>query len=60
MVQRRIGMHLLFYGKAEIKVVESATVEHLLKEQSEKVTYFLTTVLSHPLITYTTGRKNFR
>jgi hypothetical protein len=53
-------MHLLFYGKAEIKVVESATVEHLLKEQSEKVTCFLTTVLSHPLITYTTGRKDFR
>jgi hypothetical protein len=33
----RIGMHLLFYGKEQRRLVESRTVENLLKEQSLKV-----------------------
>lgn len=30
-------MHLLFYGKHQIKVLGTQTVEHLLHEQSVKV-----------------------
>jgi phosphatidylserine decarboxylase len=33
----RIGMHLLFYGKAQVKLLKFHTVENLLKEQSIKV-----------------------
>ncbi|KAF8892037.1 phosphatidylserine decarboxylase-domain-containing protein [Infundibulicybe gibba] len=32
----RVGMHLLFYGKHQIRVLGTQTVEHLLKEQSIK------------------------
>lgn len=30
-------MHILFYGKEQLKLVETQTVEHLLMEQSIKV-----------------------
>ncbi|KAF7309803.1 hypothetical protein MIND_00352200 [Mycena indigotica] len=32
----RIGMHLLFYGSAEIKLLHWQSIEHLLREQSVK------------------------
>ncbi|KAF8216449.1 phosphatidylserine decarboxylase-domain-containing protein [Mycena galopus ATCC 62051] len=35
-IYARIGMHLLFYGNEQIKVLHSHTVESLLKEQSVK------------------------
>ncbi|KAK7012242.1 phosphatidylserine decarboxylase-domain-containing protein [Favolaschia claudopus] len=35
-IYARIGMHLLFYGRGQIQVLHSHTVESLLKEQSIK------------------------
>ncbi|KAJ6607469.1 phosphatidylserine decarboxylase-domain-containing protein [Mycena sp. CBHHK59/15] len=35
-IYARIGMHLLFYGREQIKVLKSQTIEHLLMEQSIK------------------------
>ncbi|KAJ6591617.1 phosphatidylserine decarboxylase-domain-containing protein [Mycena vulgaris] len=35
-IYARIGMHLLFYGTEQVKVLHSQTVESLLKEQSIK------------------------
>ncbi|KAJ7876782.1 phosphatidylserine decarboxylase-domain-containing protein [Mycena leptocephala] len=35
-IYARIGMHLLFYGREQIKVLHSHTVESLLQEQSIK------------------------
>ncbi|KAJ7252755.1 phosphatidylserine decarboxylase-domain-containing protein [Mycena haematopus] len=35
-IYARIGMHLLFYGNEQVKVLHSHTVESLLKEQSIK------------------------
>jgi phosphatidylserine decarboxylase len=36
-IYARIGMHLLFYGNEQVKVLHSHSVESLLKEQSIKV-----------------------
>jgi phosphatidylserine decarboxylase len=33
----RLGMHLLFYGKEQIKLLGSRKVEEILQEQSVKV-----------------------
>jgi len=49
-------MHLLFYGKEQVKVVESKTVEHLLKEQSVKVSDLPCQIDS--LVTMTAGRED--
>ncbi|KAF7370638.1 hypothetical protein MSAN_00696800 [Mycena sanguinolenta] len=35
-IYARIGMHLLFYGREQVKILQSHTVESLLKEQSIK------------------------
>ncbi|KAF5353075.1 hypothetical protein D9758_008750 [Tetrapyrgos nigripes] len=35
-IYARIGMHLLFYGDLEIKLLENKTVKEILKEQSVK------------------------
>ncbi|KAJ7091328.1 phosphatidylserine decarboxylase-domain-containing protein [Mycena belliarum] len=35
-IYARIGMHLLFYGREQITILHSQTVENLLKEQSIK------------------------
>jgi hypothetical protein len=46
----RIGMHLLFYGRAETKVLKTQTIENLLKEQSIKViSHLLETCYCHLL-----------
>lgn len=34
---RRVGMHLLFYGREQIKVLGTQRVGHLLQEQTIKV-----------------------
>ena len=35
--RRRIGMHLLFYGKEQVKLLEAHKIEGILKEQTLKV-----------------------
>jgi len=35
-IYARLGMHLLFYGKEEVKLLENKKVEHILQEQSIK------------------------
>jgi len=37
----RIGMHLLFYGHVQIKVLQTEAIESLLREESIKVTFLL-------------------
>jgi hypothetical protein len=44
----RIGMHLLFYGKEQVKLLEhNRTIEKLLKEQSIKVRYIIRVSISY-------------
>lgn len=38
-VYARIGMHLLFYGKEQQKLLDSQRIEHLLREKSIKVCF---------------------
>ena len=36
-IYARAGMHLLFYGKEQVKLLESGRIEKLLKEESVRV-----------------------
>ena len=37
LINHRLGMHLLFYGREQVKLLESKKVEDLLRQESIKV-----------------------
>jgi len=51
MLDSRLGMHLLFYGKDQIKLLGTKPVEELLREQSIKVLSSFKVVFEDSLLT---------
>lgn len=51
----RLGMHLLFYGSAQIKLLHNKSVENVLKELSVRVClrsvflFYHATIVAYPL-----------